>query len=131
MTGNSDKIRSLFLTALMVFSVFAGTIAFSGGAAAAANVEIQQATEYNADTGPTIEVVTNSTISTSLTLDNGTSDGDVQVVIDGVENPGEYVDTSQSGSNINQNGQQIELLLEKDITPDAEVDVRLNGVTAS
>ncbi|NHX41309.1 MULTISPECIES: BGTF surface domain-containing protein [Haloarcula] len=131
MTDTNEKIRSLFLTALMVFSVFAGTIAFSGGAAAAANVEIQQATEYNADTGPTIEVVTNSTISTSLTLDNGTSDGDVQVVIDGVENPGEYVDTSQSGSNINQNGQQIELLLEKDITPDAEVDVRLNGVTAS
>lgn len=35
MTGNRNKIRSVFLTALMVFSVFAGTIAFAGTAAAA------------------------------------------------------------------------------------------------
>jgi surface glycoprotein (TIGR04207 family)/PGF-CTERM protein len=34
MTGTNDKVRSVFLTALMVFSVFAGTIAFSGAAAA-------------------------------------------------------------------------------------------------
>ena len=128
MTDTSEKIRSLFLTALMVFSVFAGTIAFSGGAAAAANVEIQQATEYNSDNGDVIEVVTNNTISTSLTLQNGTSDGDVQVVIDGVENPGEYVDTSKG---ITQNSEQIEIPLEKDITPDTEVDVRLNGVSAT
>ena len=37
MTSNSDKLRSLFLAALMVFSVFAGTVALSGSAAAAAN----------------------------------------------------------------------------------------------
>jgi surface glycoprotein (TIGR04207 family)/PGF-CTERM protein len=35
MTGNSDKVRGVFLTALMVFSVFAGTVAFAGTAAAA------------------------------------------------------------------------------------------------
>ncbi|MDX1746862.1 MAG: surface glycoprotein, partial [Halobacteriales archaeon] len=35
MTGNRDKLRSVFLTALMVFSVFAGTVAFTGTAAAA------------------------------------------------------------------------------------------------
>ncbi|WP_459192329.1 DUF7827 domain-containing protein, partial [Halosimplex sp. J119] len=35
MTGTNDKLRSLFLTLLMVTSVFAGTIAFAGTAAAA------------------------------------------------------------------------------------------------
>ena len=35
MTGNTNKIRAVFLAALMVFSVFAGTVAFSGSAAAA------------------------------------------------------------------------------------------------
>jgi len=34
MTDNNDKIRALVLAALMVFSVFAGTIAFAGTAAA-------------------------------------------------------------------------------------------------
>ncbi len=34
MTDTQEKIRALFLSALMVFSVFAGTVAFSGAAAA-------------------------------------------------------------------------------------------------
>ncbi|MFB6141928.1 MAG: surface glycoprotein, partial [Halorientalis sp.] len=37
MTGTQDKVRSLFLTALMIGSVFAGTIALAGTAAAATN----------------------------------------------------------------------------------------------
>ncbi|MFC7047191.1 surface glycoprotein [Halobacteriaceae archaeon GCM10025711] len=37
MTGTNDKLRGLILAALMVTSVFAGTIAFTGSAAAAAN----------------------------------------------------------------------------------------------
>ncbi|PSP68441.1 hypothetical protein BRC79_05695, partial [Halobacteriales archaeon QH_8_67_27] len=35
MTGTNDKLRSLFLTMLMVVSVFGGTVAFAGTAAAA------------------------------------------------------------------------------------------------
>ncbi|MFB6177084.1 MAG: surface glycoprotein, partial [Halobaculum sp.] len=35
MTGTHEKVRALFLTALMVFSVFAGTVAFAGTAVAA------------------------------------------------------------------------------------------------
>ena len=35
MTDTNDKVRSLFLAALMVFSIFAGTVALSGTAAAA------------------------------------------------------------------------------------------------
>ncbi|PSQ27093.1 hypothetical protein BRD06_05225, partial [Halobacteriales archaeon QS_9_67_15] len=34
MTGTNDKLRSLFLTMLMVVSVFGGTVAFAGTAAA-------------------------------------------------------------------------------------------------
>ncbi|MFC6875062.1 DUF7827 domain-containing protein [Halobellus marinus] len=36
MTGNSNKTRAVILAALMVFSVFAGTVAFTGSAAAQA-----------------------------------------------------------------------------------------------
>jgi surface glycoprotein (TIGR04207 family) len=38
MTGTRDKLRGLFLTALMVFSVFAGSIALAGSAAAVGNI---------------------------------------------------------------------------------------------
>ena len=34
MTGTKDKVRGVFLAALMVFAVFAGTVAFTGSAAA-------------------------------------------------------------------------------------------------
>ncbi|MFC5969879.1 BGTF surface domain-containing protein [Halomarina salina] len=40
MTGNNSKVRSLFLAALVVFSVFAGSIALTGGAAAQDSEEI-------------------------------------------------------------------------------------------
>ncbi|MFC6795423.1 surface glycoprotein [Halobaculum halobium] len=40
MTETNNKIRALFLTALMVFSVFAGTVAFAGTAAAANNATV-------------------------------------------------------------------------------------------
>ncbi|AEN04599.1 hypothetical protein Halar_0829 [halophilic archaeon DL31] len=40
MTDNNNKIRALFLTALMVFSVFAGTIALTGTAAAVNDTDI-------------------------------------------------------------------------------------------
>jgi len=45
MTSNSDKLRAVFLTALMIGSVFAAGIAFTGSAAATAE-------------SPTWEVVT-------------------------------------------------------------------------
>ncbi|WP_254821329.1 DUF7282 domain-containing protein [Haloglomus halophilum] len=42
MTGTRKKLRGLTLAALMVFSVFAGTVAFAGTAAAAANAQATQ-----------------------------------------------------------------------------------------
>ena len=50
MTGTNDKLRGLFLAVLMVVSVFAGTIALTGTAAAANNeVSVSDATEANGD----------------------------------------------------------------------------------
>ncbi|MFD1646028.1 beta strand repeat-containing protein [Haloarchaeobius litoreus] len=40
MTGTKNKVRGLFLAALMITSVFAGVVAFSGSVAAAANDDV-------------------------------------------------------------------------------------------
>ncbi|NHN48737.1 PGF-CTERM sorting domain-containing protein [Halostella sp. JP-L12] len=42
MTSNTEKFRGLFLAALMVFSVFAGSVAFAGSAAAANQVDADE-----------------------------------------------------------------------------------------
>ena len=57
MTGNTDKIRGVFLTALMVFSVFAGTVAFAGTAAAQVPDVDQEPVEFTAGGSNHIEVV--------------------------------------------------------------------------
>ena len=84
MTDTQEKIRALFLSALMVFSVFAGTVAFSGAAAAAANegVAIDKATHYVDSSGTAeLEVVLNnsdaafnSSSEIVVALDNGTNE---------------------------------------------------------
>ena len=64
MTGDSqDKLRALILSALMVLSVFAGTIALSGAAAAsdANNVSATSAVEYNG----AVEIVTDTSVNLS------------------------------------------------------------------
>jgi len=75
MTENSNKIRALILSALMVFSVFAGTVAFAGTAAAANSVSgasystnpVDESSSFNGETVTvTYEDVT-------------TSDGDTDV----------------------------------------------------
>jgi len=49
MTGKRDKIRSVFLTMLMVVSVFGATVAFTGTAAAVPDAA-QEPVEFSADT---------------------------------------------------------------------------------
>ena len=128
MTDTNEKIRSLFLTALMVFSVFAGTIAFSGGAAAAgANVGIEQAAEYSANNGENvIEVALNDT---ATTVDN------VTVFVDGDRNPDNFVANTESvkgeefvdsTNNVSTNGQRLEILLSQDADPSRNVTVQLD-----
>ncbi|WP_435146414.1 surface glycoprotein, partial [Halobaculum sp. P14] len=74
MTDYNDKIRALFLTALMVFSVFAGTVAFSG-AAAAGNSSTASSLSVTPST-----VAPGETVSVSVTT--STSGKDVVFAID-------------------------------------------------
>jgi surface glycoprotein (TIGR04207 family)/PGF-CTERM protein len=117
MTGNSDKVRSLILTALMVFSVFAGTVAFSGGAAAAANVSVEQATEY--DDG-TVELALNSSTGSAVTAQ------DIDVYIDGNENPDNFV----SGLTVTDDGQDGRLAfdLDQDVQPNRNLTIKVSNL---
>ncbi|WP_340098266.1 DUF7282 domain-containing protein [Salinibaculum salinum] len=79
MTSKSDKMRGLFLAAIMVTSVFVGSIAFAGTAAAAANaVSVDSAVEYNSGN---VELVLNDTADGAGTID----EGNVQVYVDGTQ----------------------------------------------
>jgi len=77
MTDNSNKVRALILSALMVFSVFAGTVAFAGTAAA----EVTTADANNVAVGQdsTVQTVTASADSAGATIEidasNATSAG--------------------------------------------------------
>jgi len=95
MTDNSDKIRSIVLAALMVFSVFAGTVAFAGTAAAVDSVSHESdglsdtAAPGSSDTGDITVNVTNvsnsgQTVTTDINVTNGefTSINNVQVTAD-------------------------------------------------
>ncbi|KAA9406726.1 PGF-CTERM sorting domain-containing protein [Haloarcula sp. CBA1131] len=119
MTGNSDKVRSLFLTALMVFSVFAGTIAFSGGAAAAANVSVEQAAEY--DSG-TVELALNG--STGSTVNTG----DIDIYVDGNKNPSNYGVSSVDGTDDGTTG-RLQFSLDQDVQPNRNLTVKVSGLT--
>ncbi|WP_420181825.1 DUF7282 domain-containing protein [Haloarcula sp. KBTZ06] len=119
MTDTNEKIRSLFLTALMVFSVFAGTIAFSGGAAAAANVTVEQAVEY--DSG-TVELALNG--STGSTV----SDTDIDIYVDGNKNPSNYDVTSVDGTDDGTTG-RLQFSLDQDVQPNRNLTVKVSGLT--
>ncbi|MDQ2072688.1 surface glycoprotein [Haloarcula sp. H-GB4] len=121
MTGNSDKIRSLFLTALMVFSVFAGTVAFSGGAAAAANVSVDQAVEYNSGT-------------VELAFDGGAGsidDNDVTVFVDGNENPSNFVSGSNPSVDSTDDGSngRLQINLDGDVQPNRNLTIKVSNLT--
>jgi len=124
MTGNSDKIRSLFLTALMVFSVFAGTVAFSGGAAAqAANSDIEQAVEYTANDDAS------DTSTIELALAGPVSDGvdgnsDVELYIDGDEVSSDVVSSVPADGTSG----RVEISLDRDITPNRNLTVKLINI---
>jgi PGF-CTERM protein/surface glycoprotein (TIGR04207 family) len=101
MTNNSDKIRSVVLAALMMFSVFAGTVALTGTAAAG-----------TADTG-------NSSITPSTVDESTTNTHTVTLVATGVNTSGngdqvlavdlpDVLDTSNSDvTNVNVNSGDV------------------------
>ncbi|WP_367175451.1 DUF7282 domain-containing protein [Haloarcula rubripromontorii] len=118
MTDTSEKIRSLFLTALMVFSVFAGTIAFSGGAAAAANVSVQQAVEY--DDG-TVELAFDDSIGS-------VSNSDVKVFVDGNENPSNFVSGTNPSLSDNDGDGRLQIDLDSDVQPNRNLTIKVSNL---
>ncbi|MBB6644708.1 DUF7827 domain-containing protein [Halobellus ruber] len=82
MTGNTKKVRAVFLAALMIFSVFAGTVAFSGSVAAEEPTYGGNAVHYVNESGggdPVVEVPFEGNVeAASLDRDNFTilDDGD-------------------------------------------------------
>ena len=80
MTGTKTKVRGLFLAALMITSVFAGVVAFSGSVAAA------NASDYDAEidegqgywSGQTLGEVDNFTTGESVVLEQQQSNGNWQ-----------------------------------------------------
>jgi len=104
MTSNSDKLRSLFLTALMVFSVFAGTVALSG-TAAAGNSSAASSFTVSPSTAAADEPVTHSWTTgtdgadTSVVADlNGNGDVDSGEVLVTVQDNGDLDNDSTAGS---------------------------------
>mgnify|MGYP002760416215 CR=1 FL=1 len=69
MTDTQEKIRALFLSALMVFSVFAGTVALSGSAAAASGVSVN-----NGLSPTTVDEQTTVTHSFNVTVNDVVND---------------------------------------------------------
>ena len=73
----SDKVRALFLTALMVFSVFGGTVAFAGTAAAVDDVSL----DADATAGPTtVQETTTVEHNFVFNATNVTDDGNADTV---------------------------------------------------
>jgi PGF-CTERM protein/surface glycoprotein (TIGR04207 family) len=115
MTGTNDKIRGLFLAVLMVVSVFAGTIALTGTAAAANyEVSVDDATENNGD----ITIEFNQSVESD---DNTTIDEeDVKVYVrDAGE--GEFVEWNASSDGPTLSPGDV------DGTQDSQTDVVLSG----
>ncbi|WP_232700844.1 BGTF surface domain-containing protein [Halobacterium wangiae] len=81
MTSNSDKLRAVFLTALMIGSVFAAGIAFTGGAAA---ITSTSADNVNVADGTQDQTV--SFTAEAGTDFDGTATGTASITFDEVQN---------------------------------------------
>ncbi|GGJ02013.1 hypothetical protein GCM10008995_09760 [Halobellus salinus] len=124
MTGNTNKTRAVFLAMLMVLSVFAGTVAFSGSAAATAPSYDGNAVHYVNSSGvPVIEVPFTGNVSeASADTDNFT------VLDDGDNNNGtDYTITDIKTSP----NSTVEIVLDSVISSeDIEVDISENVESA-
>jgi surface glycoprotein (TIGR04207 family)/PGF-CTERM protein len=126
MTGNNNKLRALFLTALMVFSVFAGTVALSGSATAAAKVDVDSAVEY--DSG-NVEVTLNNSLSSGIT-GIGTADEQVTVYVDGDKNPNAYTGGSATVKS-DGTSQVVDIVLDQDVSPNQNLTLKFHDITST
>jgi len=128
MTSNSDKLRSLILAALMVFSVFAGTVALSGSAAAQTGndvtlpedadplntggsyfagqeVYVQDLTQQS--TFRVRELNSDDEPSTLRRTLNSSDDGVISFELTGTLSDGDFVIVDSSGQPINTDGDGV------------------------
>lgn len=135
-TNSTDKIRSLILATLMVFSIVGGSVAFAG-AASAANVD-STSLEYSEGSAGDIEVVEETSQRTNITFQandlNGTSTFTVSIADDveftGVDNVTATNATVNTTAAVNTNG-DIEFSLDPDSSgADSEVTLGDAVITA-
>jgi surface glycoprotein (TIGR04207 family)/PGF-CTERM protein len=121
MTDNNNKLRAVFLAALMVLWVFAGTMAFAGSAAAATNVSV------TVDDPDPSGAYDSATHSATVTIDGTDGDSVESVVFDYSAHSGQVdlsdVDqNSVSVSDENGNSINVQNLYTNDQTGDGNVD---------
>lgn len=108
MTTETDRHRAIFLAVLMVLSVFAGTLAFSGSAVAASDPEVDGANITNTTvvetSNNTHSVELNSTInssnSTSIDYNLSLSDGGSEFDLSNTDNSTIQVNDDENISSI-------------------------------
>ena len=140
MTSKSDKIRGLFLSALMVMSVFAGTMAFAGAASAqAGNVEKGQAVYLtpNSDhwAGVSVFNATNSLADSSTTVQimeagsndlydsfNTDSEGDIKFSTEDMDGT-YYLESGGSNVTDGSNNDLVFTVRSQDLTASFDSDV--------
>ncbi|NLV07485.1 BGTF surface domain-containing protein [Haloarcula rubripromontorii] len=116
-TGATEKLRSVLLSALLLMSVVAGTVAVSGTAAAASNVSVEQAVEYSDASGAsTVELALSRSVTNGL---DGT--GELEVYLDGDDVSGTLVDSIEADGT----GGRVAIDLTEDVTPDRNLTVTL------
>jgi len=131
MTGNTNKTRAVILAALMVFSVFAGTVAFAGSASAqqASQDYVGGAVHYeNVSGSEVIEVPFDGPI------ENESIDANNFTVLDDGDNVSSQIDYATSASSHDGSG-NVQLILQG--SPDAslinsnDLEVDLSGDVAN
>jgi len=104
MTDYNDKARAVILAAIMVLSVFAGTVAFSGSAAAATG----DADVSNSSVSPdgSSETVTNTTVTHDVSFDFTAVDSGVQSSVELTPNNGD-ITNAQNLQVTNASGESV------------------------
>jgi surface glycoprotein (TIGR04207 family)/PGF-CTERM protein len=136
--NNNSKLRAVFLAALMVLWVFAGTMAFAGSAAAVDNAEVTISNVQPAPDTPgadseytvTIDVSGGSAEVGSLDLDFSDAADSGSDVSQLSQNDITYsVDTNGQGNpnNVNVDGQTVRVSFGSSHTVDNQITVNLGG----
>ncbi len=130
MTETNEKLRSLFLAALMVTSVVAVGVSFTGAAAAqAANTDVTSAVEYTDSVDSNGDEITNPN-KVELVFENDPQSVSVDRVL--VNGETGVVDTTGS---LNDQGERVVVTLDDDVTPNQnltlDLDVKGPGADSS